>query len=236
MPGRSGYVFSPHTVPHKVVDVRGFRAGEEVRCPFTAQPFLVPDFTVAAAASRPAPKPPVRPVAEVVSSTGSTPEMIERSLTRPEPGPDMKAATPVPVEPVNAPAAPDTAVHPTVPSAGNSGLFPVPGDSGLPYGSRVPGRPGFVYSPHAAKTQMVDVAGTAPGVVVECSYTNKLFRVPEVNSEEIKPGTFPGEPDVESPGTQVTPGNTEPAPQQPGPSVPPAPATGTPPPPAGSPP
>ena len=227
VPGRPGYVLSPHTAPRKVVDVRGFRAGEEVRCPFTSQPFLVPDFSAVADAARPAPQRPVRPVAEVVSSTGSTPEMLERSLTRLDPEPEMKAAPPAPVEPVTPPAAPvktpatlETAVNPAVPSAGNSGVPPAAGNSGLLYGSRVPGRPGFVYSPHAAKTQLVDVAGTAPGVVVKCPYTNKLFRVPEVNSEEINPGTSPVAPAAEPANKPDAPGSTEPAP-----SAPPAPGT-----------
>ncbi len=57
----------------------------------------------------------------------------------------------------------------------------------LPYGTRVAGRPGFVYSPYAQKNQLVDVSGTAPGVAVECPYTKgKKFIVPEFSDEEIR--------------------------------------------------
>ena len=226
VPGRPGYVFSPHSVPRKVVDVRGYRAGEEVRCPFTSQPFLVPDFKAVAAASRPAPNRPIRSVAEVVSNSPNTPELIDRNLTQLEPAPEMKAATPAPVEPVKSTPAPGTAA--------------VPAKSAIPYGSRVPGRPGFVYSPHAGKTQLVDVAGTAPGVVVKCPYTNKHFRVPEMNTEEIKPETFPGTPAPETANTPPAPSDkTGPASEHAGPSTPPTPppppAPGTPVPSLGSP-
>lgn len=212
VPGRSGYVFSPHTVPRKVVDVRGFRAGEEVRCPFTTQPFLVPDFHAVAAASKPAPERPIRTVAEVVSASPNTPGLIDHNLTQLEPAPEMKAVTPAPVEPVQTTPAPATAAGPA--------------KAAIPYGTRVPGRPGFVYSPHAGKTQLVDVAGTAPGVVVKCPYTNKHFRVPEMNTEEIKPGTFPAAPATETadapPATHDKPAAEEPAPSA-TPAPPPAP-------------
>lgn len=55
----------------------------------------------------------------------------------------------------------------------------------IPYGKIVIGRPGFVNSPFAAKSQLVDVKGTAPGVVVKCPYSNKLFRVPEAINEVL---------------------------------------------------
>ncbi len=220
VPGRSGYVFSPHTTPRQVVDVRGFNAGEEVRCPFTSQPFLVPDFKAVAEASKPAPQQPVRRVTEVVSNTATTPEVIHYNSVELEPAPEMKAVTPEPVEPVKStPAAAPLAASPA------PTLAPAPAPTpavkqGLLYGSRVPGRPGFVYSPHATKTQLVDVAGTAPGVVVKCPYTNKLFRVPEVNAEEIQPESFSPAPPLEKINA---PGNTlpAPAPEQ----TPPAPST-----------
>ena len=217
VPGRAGYVFTPHTMPRKVVDVRGFHAGDEVRCPFTSQPFLVPDFKAVVEASRPIPQRPIRPVVEVVSNSHTMPDLIDRSLATLEPVPEMKAVDPAPVEPVKTTPAPEIAPAPAP-----------AGRAGLPYGSRVPGRPGFVYSPHAAKTQLVDVAGTAPGVVVKCPYTNKLFRVPEVNAEEIKPETFPPAPAPETANAPASPDKTEsaPAPQEPAPSPPPAPPPG----------
>ena len=210
VPGRPGYVFSPHALPRKAVDVRGFRTGEEVRCPFTSEPFLVPDFKAVADASRPAPRRVIRPVAEVVSNSPDKPELINENLTQLEPAPEMKAVAPAPVEPVKPTPAPGSAA--------------VPGKPAIPYGARVPGRPGFVYSPHAGKTQLVDVAGTAPGVVVKCPYTSKHFRVPEMNSEEIRPETFPGTPAPETANTPpAPPDKNEPAPEQADPSTPPAP-------------
>lgn len=199
VPGRTGYVFSPHTTPQKVVDVRGFQMGEEVRCPFTGQPFLVPDFKAVAAASKPTTEiAPVRrkPVTQVVSNAPAP-------VPQPDPGMERLEPAPAPQAPAPPPPAPSTT--PSAPSSDTK--------ANIPYGTRVAGRPGFVYSPFAARTQLVDVAGTAPGVVVKCPYTNKLFRVPEPISEEVKPQTPPA----------PTPA---PAPAEPKESTPPAPAPG----------
>ncbi|MGD9747141.1 MAG: hypothetical protein AB7V57_12390, partial [Verrucomicrobiales bacterium] len=51
-------------------------------------------------------------------------------------------------------------------------------ESDLPYGTAVPGRPGFVNSPFAAKHQLVDVTGLPAGMEVKCPYSGKLFRIP----------------------------------------------------------
>jgi len=55
---------------------------------------------------------------------------------------------------------------------------PAPAQAELPFGVAIPGRPGFVNSPYAAKHQLVDVTGLPTGMEVKCPYTGKLFRVP----------------------------------------------------------
>ncbi len=220
VPGRSGYAFSPFTAPQRVVDIRGFQPGEEVRCPFTGRPFLVPGSQSAApvaAVSRPQPR-----VTEVVSNVPTIPG-LESSLTRLEP----------PDTPPVSPSEPPSTSTPNVPS---DNLAPAAAaDSAkaqIPYGTRVAGRPGFVYSPYAGKTQLVDVANTAPGVVVKCPYTNKLFRVPEMIGEEVVPvEPVPATP--ESPPPSPPPSGTSPtipapdpatAPPEPAPAPAPVPA------------
>lgn len=76
--------------------------------------------------------------------------------TDPAGGSNTTAGTPTIPPPLNTPAPPPT----------------------TPYGVKVPGKPGFVYSPFDKTAGVVDVQGMAPGTKVKCPYTGKVFIVP----------------------------------------------------------
>ena len=55
---------------------------------------------------------------------------------------------------------------------------PVAAPRDLHYGTPVPGKPGFVTSPHSPTAGYVDVRGFPPGSEVKDPYSGKIFLVP----------------------------------------------------------
>ena len=56
---------------------------------------------------------------------------------------------------------------------------PPPQQGNLPYATKVPGKPGFVYSPYdGANKGYIDVRGFPPGTEVKDPYSGKSFLVP----------------------------------------------------------
>ncbi len=168
VPGLAGYVRSPFTNPPRLVDVRGMVPGSKVVCPYTRKPFIVPNMPQdQQVASNPAPAPLPKP---------------QPQATQPAPAPAPKVTQQVPTTPtkvaVNTAPAPQPPPTPQAKQTPAVQQTPPPATTELPFGIAIPGRPGFVNSPYAAKHQLVDVTGLPTGMEVKCPYTGKLFRVP----------------------------------------------------------
>lgn len=118
-------------------------------------------------------------VAPPAVAAASKPELQKQAEPKVAEAPSAPAVT-KPSAPSPTPAAPTEAPAPPV--------LPAPAKvDDLPYGEVIAGRPGFVHSPYALKSQIVDVTGLRPGQEVKCPFTGKLFRVPPGEQAAAKP-------------------------------------------------
>ncbi len=98
---------------------------------------------------------------------GTAGDSAETKFATPTPTPDPYATpTPPPEQTAPISAAPTPTPPPAAPSREMS------------YGTPVPGKPGFVTSPHSPYAGYVDVRGFPPGTEVKCPYSGKIFLVP----------------------------------------------------------
>ncbi|MBE7494836.1 MAG: hypothetical protein HS117_07815 [Verrucomicrobiaceae bacterium] len=105
------------------------------------------------------------------SSTEGVASVVDEAPATEDPPPADAAMPSAPVAAASTPA-PVSEAPPAVkpPPA----LVP----ASVPFGIRIPGQPGLVKSPYDPDGKSVDVRDFAPGQMVRCPYSEKIFRVP----------------------------------------------------------
>lgn len=177
--GKPGFVYSPHTAELLQVDVRDYRPGEQVRCPYTKRSFVVPGARMFLEVPRHETQIASAPVEETNPPEGDAKPLI----VAPQKDDAFTANDHPANDPVLEPKRIQIATGPEKIPSGLDLIAPptkAPGDD-VPVGRWVPGKPNYVYSPFAASNQVVDVEGHAPGTKVKCPYTGKVFAVPARN-------------------------------------------------------
>jgi hypothetical protein len=108
---------------------------------------------------------------QVGSSTNTDASFVETESSTNTPTPSDATVTinPAATPPTNPPANPFLSPAPQAAPATTHDL---------PYATPVPGKPGFVTSPHSPNAGYVDVRGFPPGTEVKDPYSGKTFLVP----------------------------------------------------------
>ena len=191
VPGKRGFVYSPHTSEKKMIDVRDFEVGSRVRCPYTKKAFVVPPLAPEVVSPQPRRTAPSKPVARrkpaptrtapkrtTSPKPRSKPVVAKKKVEQPKKKPVNIVKTQPEPKPKQTPITGIPKTNGSVPSESEALALPKKVEPSLPVATRVAGKPNYVHSPYAASNQVVDVEGYAAGSKVRCPYSDKIFTVP----------------------------------------------------------